>query len=396
MKNKKHILIIPLWYPPEGGYFVKEQAQLLKDKGNKVGLVYVEQKSFKNIQLNDFFKRYWKWEFEDNKQWPELRCYGWTIPKLTHLHYRIWIFQMMKGVQKYIEQYGKPDIIHCHVTKAAGEVGRLAKEKWGIPYVITEHCGVLGRKSKYCRDLFDQWSKTYAKIIKSALINTDYCLPVGDILTKGLQSFVHEKKIPIKVIPNMVDTVFFNPIQNLEKHKEFTFLFIANLVPEKGCVILIKAFKMCLQKHPNIKLRIGGSGIESKPLKELTKLLDIQSHVKFLGQLSRDAVRNEMQQAHFFVVPSLIESFGIVFIESMAMGTPVLTTTVVSESIVTKETGILIDAENIEALENGMLNAIKSKNQFKSEVLNAHVKNNFSKDVVYQHLIDVYNKVLPK
>ena len=394
MRNKKHILIIPLWYPPEGGGFVKEQAQLLKDKGNKVGLVYVEQKSFKNIQLNDFFKRYWKWEFEDNKQWPELRCYGWTIPKLTHLHYRIWVFQMMKGVQKYIALYGKPDIIHCHVTKAAGEVGRLAKEKWGIPYVISEHCGVLGRKSKYCQKLFDKWCKTYSKIIKSALINTDYCLPVGDTLTKGLQSFVHEKKLPIKVIPNMVDTVFFNPIQNLEKHKEFTFLFVANLVPEKGCDILIKAFKMCLQKYPNIKLRIGGSGIESKSLKELTRLLDIQGRVTFMGRLSREAVRNEMQQAHFFVVPSLIESFGIVFIESMAMGTPVLTTTVVSESIITSGTGILVNYESVEDLEKGMLKALKTVNEFNPDVLISHVKKMFAKDIVYEKLKNVYNEIL--
>ena len=76
------------------------------------------------------------------------------------------------------------------------------------------------------------------------------------------------------------------------------------------------------------------------------------------------------------------------------MGTPVLTTTVVSESIITSGTGILVNYESVEDLEKGMLKALKTVNEFNPDVLISHVKKMFAKDIVYEKLKNVYNEIL--
>lgn len=107
------------------------------------------------------------------------------------------------------------------------------------------------------------------------------------------------------------------------------FLTIRNLVPRMGLDSLIRAF----EKSPLLKekglLFIGGKGILEQPLKERVRDLGLGDSVRFLGHIPEEKLPETYQWADFFVLPtSQLEGFGLVILESMACGTPVLGTPV--------------------------------------------------------------------
>ena len=80
----------------------------------------------------------------------------------------------------------------------------------------------------------------------------------------------------------------------------------------------------------------------------------------------------------------------------MAMGLPVLATSVVSDDVVTPDTGILVDPDSVEALEKGLIQAIKVNDQFDSAKIRQFAIDNFSYDVIFNQIECVYDEVLKK
>ena len=171
------------------------------------------------------------------------------------------------------------------------------------------------------------------------------------------------------------------------------FLIIARLSSEKAIDVLIKAFANVVKQYSDTQLMIGGDGPE-QGLKQLVQQLNIQSNVQFLGSLSRQQVKEAFEQCHFSVLSSLIEAQPVVICESFAMGVPVVVTTVVSDDVVTKETGILVPPDDIQALEKGLMQAIETVDQYDSEKIRAFSVEQFSYDRVMSQLQKVYNDIL--
>lgn len=391
LKLSHHILVIPSWYPPNGGSFFKEQSEELKSRGHKVGVVYVETNSFRHFSIKSFTNKYFQTKVCEENGVLVLRVFGWAIPKFEWLQYKLWTWLMIKSIEKYVVKFGKPDLMHVHSSIWGGLVAAKIKKKYQIPYVITEHRGRFGFITNMARSQFKGW---YKYPLKEALQNTDKLIPVSKRLINKIQSFSVEKKIPTIVIPNVVDINFFFPDQTIKHYKDFTFLIVAGLTPVKGVDFLIPAFNNLLQYYPNAKLRVGGAGAQSKSLEQMVVNFNIQESVIFLGNLTRNQVKMEMNASHFFVLSSLMEAQPVVTCEAMAMGLPVLTTTVVSNDVVTKETGIQVKPESIEALEQGLIKAIKTRSQFDSAKIREFAIQNFSYDVIFNQIESVYDKVL--
>ncbi len=82
-----------------------------------------------------------------------LRNYQWLIPKLPQYNIKYWIKKTYQLTEKYIKEKGKPDIIHVHFTMWGGYVAYLIKEKYEIPYIITEHHSIFSNKSEYSKTI---------------------------------------------------------------------------------------------------------------------------------------------------------------------------------------------------------------------------------------------------
>jgi glycosyltransferase involved in cell wall biosynthesis len=101
-------------------------------------------------------------------------------------------------------------------------------------------------------------------------------------------------------------------------------LTVAHQYPRKNTRLLIQIFPELLRHFPTAILRVVGEGPELLRLKKLAHNLGISASVQFLGAVSEEKLLEEYRRAYLFVLPSLQEGFGIVFLEAMACGLPIV------------------------------------------------------------------------
>jgi glycosyltransferase involved in cell wall biosynthesis len=125
-------------------------------------------------------------------------------------------------------------------------------------------------------------------------------------------------------------------------------LCIARLYKRKGVDLLLRAWPEIISKVPGAILKIAGDGLEAKNLRRLATELGIEKTALFLGDVSsRDKIAALYAEASIFCLPTLHETFGIVFIEAMAAGLPVVAVndSAVPEVVRDGEDGLLVQPE---------------------------------------------------
>jgi glycosyltransferase involved in cell wall biosynthesis len=167
----------------------------------------------------------------------------------------------------------------------------------------------------------------------------------------------------------------------------------------KGFTVLVEAASIVLKKIPNIQFLIIGRDINTKKIMCLCKEKGVQDRFQFLGWVPHNELVKYYKRASIFVMPSLIEAFGVVFLEAMASGTPVIGSNVGG----TKE--LIKDGEN------GFLVAPGDSNDLAKKILiilqNEKIRNKFiisgketvSKFTVTKMVTDtyeIYNRILNK
>lgn len=161
-------------------------------------------------------------------------------------------------------------------------------------------------------------------------------------------------------------------------------LTVAVLSPIKNIETLIDAFGRIQKEFPDFKLVIAGDGVSRKDLQLKAYSLGLNDSVIFTGKLSPERVREVMKDCYVFVLPSLSEGFGRVFIEAMALGKSVIGSNAggIPEIIKDGENGFLIEPKDVDALTEKIKKLILEKNLAQSMGLNGRrfVKENFSKE----------------
>ena len=138
-----------------------------------------------------------------------------------------------------------------------------------------------------------------------------------DLLNAGLRK-------PVYLVPNGID---FNLIRSVSPSQlESDFLFVGRLIPEKGVDFLLRALALLKEEFPDFEAVIAGDGPERERLERLAQELGIGNNVTFTGFLKDYGdVIALMKASKVFAFPSRREGFGIVVLEAMASGSPVVT-----------------------------------------------------------------------
>lgn len=389
--NKKdiHVLVMPSWYPTEeqpiNGIFFKEQSQNLHKLGVKVGIIYPEIRWFPEFNIHNFIKNHFQIKEYIEDGIPTIRLHGWNkFPKFPKKQGINRANEFTKLAEKYIKKHGKPDIIHAHSVLWGGYGAMLVSRKYDIPYIITEHL------SSCIKIKQSDWKDFY---VRQAFLNSEKVFAVSSSFAHKLQKYCENKKIEIMHNPvNLQD--FCLPKERRGEHP-FTFLTVGFLKKIKGIDILINAFHNAFSNNNDIKLRIGGEGIEKKNLAKLVSTLHLDSQVEFLGRLSRKQVSCEMKNSNIFVLPSRFETFGIVLIEALASGTPVVATKCGGpEDIVNNKVGRLIETNNVEELSKALKYMYENYYKFDSNEIRKYVSNNFSNMALSNKLLNTYKQIL--
>ena len=203
-----HILKLPSWYSsgsaPMGGVFVRNQAQVLKENGLNVDILANVEVAITLDKWKYFTYPYCAFvSNEDNLT--VLRHYFRDLPKLHKINVKLWIKSTFELFEKYQKKIGNPDLIHVHSVVFGGYVAALIKEKYNIPYIVTEHRGVFGCLCEFAKDFFEEWQ---TPLLKKAFSNADYIVPVSDVIQPKIETFLI-KKTPIRPISNVLNTDFF-------------------------------------------------------------------------------------------------------------------------------------------------------------------------------------------
>lgn len=381
-KKKLKVLFVPAWYPskkhPVSGIFIREHAKAVS-LYNDVIVLYSEEVTH---SLKTFYK------IEDNIgngfRTVCLKYRKFHIPKINYFIYLWCIFQ---GFRKLMNEGWKPDIIHAHVF-SAGVPAVILGKIYEIPVVITEHYTNIATHSL----------KFYDKIrIRFAMNRANFILPVSKDLKNALQNYYNIKSKFI-VVPNVVNTDMFYPLkslgrQNNKKNNKKRMLSVCVLSPRKGIEYLLKSLYQLKQKRQDFILDIVGDGPKRKEYEELTEKLDLGEMVNFYGR--QPEIVSFMRNCDFFILPSLYENFGVVYIESMACGKPVIGTNAGGPSeIINKETGILVSPKDIEALIQAINYMLDHYQDYSSEKIYRYAKENFSYDVVGKKIDEIYRRMI--
>lgn len=137
-------------------------------------------------------------------------------------------------------------------------------------------------------------------------------------MSKNYKEKLFGDRLNIKVIPNALPS--FNLSQNLKTHKDKRILYVGRFEWEKDPEILVRSMVYVKDANPEWEVCMAGSGPLLKNMRDLAESLKVESHIKFLGQVSD--VQSLYQNAGIFVLPSVIEGFPNALIEAMSFGLP--------------------------------------------------------------------------
>ncbi|TPU94816.1 glycosyltransferase [Acinetobacter baumannii] len=381
-----HILILPSWYPQFkgdiSGSFFREQALALYKWNHKVGVIYPQIRSLRNIR--SIFTQPYGCQFENDNGLLTLYWYGINFfPKLPQLAKKYWINRGLKLFEEYVKKNGKPDIIHVHSLLNAGYLAREINKKYNIPYVVTEHSSAFAR-GLVPNHLITDLSDVLVNSSKCIAVSKKFCQYLEQTFTGTVWSY----------IPNIVNDEFLQEII-CPRPSDFELINVCFLTKNKKVDLLIHAFAKVLMQKPSLRLKIGGDGPERLYLESLVKELDISHAVTFLGLLSREQVKSEINKASAFILASEYETFGVVVVEALALGKPVVSTKCGGpESIIEPEVGYLVENNSIDAMAAAILKLHDHYSDFKTEDVREYCKNNFSEQAVVNKLNQIYQNLL--
>jgi glycosyltransferase involved in cell wall biosynthesis len=195
------------------------------------------------------------------------------------------------------------------------------------------------------------WWKAFQEII--SFKKADGFLSVSDYVSRITQRYIDIGNKPVKTIYNSINTKQFRVTDPLIS-KEGLVLFIGTITPKKGVKQLLLAFRMVIKKFPNANLVLIGRDRLHNGLSYIDSLTlefeDIREYFKFLGSINNKDLPTYIESASVCCCPSLMESFGIIWGEILAMGKPLIASKTGPGPEVVKDgvTGILCDPNSPE------------------------------------------------
>ena len=386
-----HVLVIPSWYPshehPTNGIFFRQQAHGLKARGFRVGVVAPVQ--FAARRLASELPHARRLSVRDDGGIPTYGCStcGW-FPLVRRANTWLWLRNGRRLFNRYIGERGLPDVVHAHVATQAGLLAAWIKQRFGIPYLLSEHT------SLYLERRIAAWQ---VPRLRTAFAMAAARTVVSPQLGEAVESYLGDAARPWIWVPNLVDRRFYEaPLPDSRNRSDvFTFLHVASLDRIKRQEDLLRAFAQQFRGESTVQLRIGGDGPMRNRLRRLIGELGVNEQVRLLGTLSQDEVLGEMRRCDVFVLSSGFETFSIVLAEALACGKPVISTACGGpECVVTKANGMLVPVGDLDALGQAMIGMRRSRAGYDDQAIREDCIRRFGEASVLGRLAELLRGVV--
>lgn len=245
------------------------------------------------------------------------------------------------------------DIVHYHYLSLLLTQAYKAAKNLQVKHIYTYHMPV---------DIITQQFLTRPFRGLIFKLHVDYCNKFDLILVPslGLIKQIRESGIttPVHFLSNPVMLGLPNESTVAPNKDKFVVLYVGRLSPEKNIPYLVKGFSLLQKIHGNCELWIIGEGDREGQLRKISEELGIAAQVKFLGFVQHDDLAQYYATADVFVLPSLVETQGIVAMEAMLFAKPVIVTNAIvgaRELVDDGGNGFIVDPGNIEDLADKLI-----------------------------------------
>lgn len=419
--------LVTEWFLPETGggeTHVIELAEWLERRGHEVHLLLGER----------IYRKY----IAGRKQMKHIRAHCLKMPVKRYFesehslkgHANIgWAFVLHTAYQngELIKRL-KLDILHAHSVSSAYACLILAKVLH-IPAVLTAHINYLSFPSFLCANQCGAfvletclrcrknkfpWLKNRREAfwdmgVKGIFAyNANRIIVLSNALKKNLKR-IHALDAQVTVIPNWVRRGRFRrkPIRR-PASAPMTILYVGRIIPLKGIEDIVRAMPEILKRIPGCRLivvgrvekwRWGTDGFHQK-LHKLIQALGLSRRIVFTGNVDYAGMPEVYRRADVLVHPSYSETQGLVLLEAMAAGVPVVTTRLatIREYITHGENGLLVKPGDVKAISRAVIQVLQKPELYKRLVRNAYrtVKTRFAVEKVLPRIERVYREEIGK
>ena len=371
------VVFLARWYPhkydPMFGLFVQRHAEAAA-LYNDIAVVYVhpdeQAKNKYDIERStengvDTIRIYYRKQGGTSSAWRYLRA-------------------CMKGLRLA----GKADLIHVHVLTRMGFIAHWQKYLNGTPYIVTEHWSRYLPGNDFSGFLRKWWTKRIVR--RAAMVTTASEVLAEAMKSHGLKNHRYE------LLPNVVDVNLFKPLPH---HNEIPKIVHVSCFEDKSKNIsgLLEALKLMKDKGVAFQAVLIGEGMDLEAMKQRAVELELSEHVRFTGLLQGQDLVDELATGDFFVLPSHYETGGIVLLEAMACGLPVVATQVGAlPEIVNESNGLLVRPGDAQALAEAMEQCCRTYNNYRMEEERSKIVERYSKEKVGELLNGWYQVIRPR
>ena len=277
----------------------------------------------------------------------------------------------------------QPDVVHVH-EPIMPSTSLLAVMQANAPVVATFHANVphgtlhsatVRALAPFFRPV---WNRIDRRLAVSRAARDSICARMGE----G----------DVRIVPNGVDVDVFASAVPASLPPGRTLLFVGRLERRKGFPVMVRAFERLAREYPDVRLVVVGDGADRDAVNALEE--GTRSRVLMLGRVSQEALPTYHRAADIFVAPAVGgESFGIVLVEAMAAGLPVLASDIPGYREVTRHgvEGLLVPPNDAELLAAAMRRLLDDPGYARSLGDNGSVRaRDFDWETIVHQLEDVY------
>lgn len=314
------------------------------------------------------------------------------FPPFHILYHGLFVNRLLKQLQNDI------DIIHLHSPL-------VPLITVNLPIITTVHSTWYYEAKSFTQ--ITDWYSLAVQLFKRPFIKYEKMLFSKSIAFIAISGAIRGELIKhyqinpgeINIIRNSIDTKNYKSVgrKNQKNNKEFTILTICRLVYRKGILDLIEAAKILCRDNPDIIFNIIGEGPLKKTLQKKIKEYHLENNIILKGMIPNNLIKNYIQAASVFVIPSYYEGLPIVLLEALASGKPVVGTNIagINEIIEDGKNGLLVQKNNPVMLAKTILTLFKDNTLRSLLIKNAReTAKQFDRSVMVDDTLNLYQNIL--
>jgi glycosyltransferase involved in cell wall biosynthesis len=379
---KKHILLLPAWYPSEEdpmfGLFVQNYAAMLSTE-YKVTVLFYNSKAAKGREKSI--------SIQSNKGFNEVGIHYYSSNKFLRI---IGLFTGMHKAYKIVKtRFGKPDLVHVQILTRMAVFARIMNIRFGIPYVITEHW------SRYLPEHKSYKGWLRKKITKRVCRKSNGMSAVSQYLANAMQNEGLRHAQPYHILYNVVDTDLFKLKHNISDRRIKQVIHVSCFENKsKNLTGMLDALALVKEKRSDFKVVLAGTGDDFDMICQYAEDLKLLDCVEFPGLISAEEVANYMRESDFYLQSSHYETLSVVIAEALCCGLPVLSTAVGAiPEIVNETNGMLVPDNAPKELAAAFDLMLDSCIDYSAEKIRENALNKFSAEAVRTRFNNFYNQI---